>query len=61
MKRDGYVLETVRGAKEFDSQADIYFGEKVIEIRIPWQLLNFQIPHKEGYTMTIINIMVFRR
>ncbi|HEM3180323.1 hypothetical protein [Streptococcus suis] len=33
-----------RGAKEFDSQADIYFGEKVIEIRIPWQLLNFSNP-----------------
>ncbi len=43
MKRDGYVLATVRGAKSLIRRR-IFTLEKVIEIRIPWQLLNFSNP-----------------
>ncbi|WP_228294474.1 hypothetical protein [Streptococcus equi] len=33
-----------RGSAHFDSQTDISFGERLIELRIPWQLLNFSDP-----------------
>ncbi|HEL0577193.1 TPA: hypothetical protein TU245_000228 [Streptococcus equi subsp. zooepidemicus] len=33
-----------RGSAHFDSQTDISFGERLIELRLPWQLLNFSDP-----------------
>ena len=30
-----------RYTKNFDSQSDIFFGKDFVEVRIPWQLLNF--------------------
>lgn len=32
------------GITQLDSQTDVVFGEKLIEVRIPWQLLNFSNP-----------------
>lgn len=32
------------GITQLDSQTDVDFGEKLIEVRIPWQLLNFSNP-----------------
>lgn len=31
-------------SEKFDSLADFYYGENLIEVRIPWQLLNFSDP-----------------
>lgn len=33
-------------SKDFDSNADFFVNGKVVEIRIPWQLLNFTDPSK---------------
>lgn len=33
-----------QGIRKIDSQTDIVFGEELIELRIPWQLLNFSNP-----------------
>ena len=33
-----------RYTKNFDSQSDIFFGKDFVEVRIPWQLLNFSNP-----------------
>ncbi|WP_156010849.1 hypothetical protein [Streptococcus ruminantium] len=38
------VGNSQRGAEDFDSRSDIYFGKDVVEVRIPWQLLNFSNP-----------------
>ncbi|HGS8795637.1 TPA: hypothetical protein ACMUNU_000621, partial [Streptococcus agalactiae] len=38
---------TDRHQKTFDSQTDISFGKDFIEVRIPWQLLNFSDPSSQ--------------
>ena len=40
------------GITQLDSQTDVVFGEKLIEVRIPWQLLNFLIQPLREFMMT---------
>lgn len=46
-EKDYEYGKLVKGSIEDNSQADYYIGEDYVEIRIPWQMLNFRDPSRK--------------